>query len=392
MSSRYTFYHEEDSKRHSLFGVINTSPDVSYSGLKPQQAFVNPPSDLEANLKQSCSIRINNSNLLSSNIRKASTNSNQSNSKKTTSTFSNIMENNPVKKKFFKNNMLAYSKDEKLSTGNLSKLSDIPNSTSVNRNKTGSNRSVTRERDTSCSNLLTNKSKSISNNDRSENTISAEKINHIVSDIGSSLSKPNRSLTGNKARSNNNSLISKIKFSPIYSFSNTNLNTNTNIINTGTAISNVSNVTNNLQKNNISKNSSGNINVTSTHRTILNKVKKNQQNYFSINNINSNSSLDFMNRGKEYDSNNIISNNSNNFGNIKISSINIVANHNHNHNHNNLNSLISEKPIDGLDKSTSKEITSGRFVKKETTNRPKSVSNIRNPNTSSTGNLFSSKK
>ncbi len=336
---------------------------------------------------------MNNSNLLSSNIRKASINSNQSNSKKTTSTFSNIMENNPVKKKFFKNNMLAYSKDEKLSTGNISKLSDIPNSTSVNRNKTGSNRSVTRERETSCSNLLTNKSKSISNNDRSENTISAEKINHIVSDIGSSLSKPNRSLAGNKTRSNNtNNLISKIKFSPIYSFSNTNLNTNTNIINTGTVISNVSNLTNNLTKSSLAKNSSGISNINTTHRNIVNKVKKNQQNYFSINNINSNSSLDFMNKGKEYDSNNIISNNSNNFGNIKISSINIVANHNHNHNHSNLNSLITEKPIDGLSKSTSKETASARFIKKESTNRAKSVSNIRNQNTSSTGNLLSSKK
>jgi hypothetical protein len=392
ISNRYTFYHEEDSKRHSLFGVMNTSPDVSYSGLKAQQPSVTPPSDLEGTLKHTCSIRLNNSNLLSTNIRKGSISSNQSNTKKTTSSFSNIVDNNPVKKKIFKNNMLAYSKDEKLSIGNLSKLSDIPNSTSVNRNKTGSNRSVTRERDTSSSNLLTNKSKSISNNDRSENTISAEKIKQGVSDIGANFTKPNRNLTGNKTRSNNNSLISKIKFSPIYSFSNTNLNTNTNLTNSGAGLSNESNITNNLNSNNNYTKSSqmktSNINVSSTNRNILNKVKKNQQNYFSINNINSNSSLDFMNKGKDYDSNNILANNSSNFGNVKISSINIVANHNQK----NINSLNMQKPSDLLSKSTSKDTMSGRFVKKDCVNRPKSVSNLRSPNTSSTGNLLSFKK
>jgi hypothetical protein len=304
---------------HNSMGIMNTSPEATYN----KNGKRTPPS--EAEQKEESSGKI------SSNISKSSVSPFGQNIKKGNYGFSNIMENSQTIKKIVHNNMLAHSKNDKISnsTNKLESFSKNYNpyqSSSVKPiNKNLTNRSLNREFSTSSSNILKIKSKSINSK--------GDRINAQASSI-----EKGKKLSFDKIMNNirNESKVNlKVKYSPIY---------------------------NNMTKNNLNLNLTSGSGTTPSYNII--STGKNKKTPTSSNIIIEDTSPEMTLKKNEVSTNTKIQNS-------KETTVS--------------NNLTYQKPFDKTQNSK-ENISNVKFIKKDS-NRPKSATAYRNAANMSLHNL-----
>jgi hypothetical protein len=192
-------------------GIMNTSPEATYN-----------KNGKEGTPKSEAEQKEESTGKMSSNISKSSVSPFGQNTKKGNYGFSNIMENSQTIKKIAHNNILAHSKNEKISNStnkieSFSKNYNPYQSSSVKPiNKNLTNRSLNREFSSSSNNILKIKSKSI-NSKGDRNSAQASSV------------EKGKKLSFDKIMKNirNDSKVNlKVKYSPIYNMNKNNLNLN----------------------------------------------------------------------------------------------------------------------------------------------------------------------